>query len=88
MSAIADRAPSDDAITEYDRRHLVAYIRLLDAEAAGADWCEAAKIVLDLDPQADPEHARAAWESHLARARWMTTSGYAHLMGDAEPHPN
>ena len=87
LSAFADRAPSDEALTDYDRRHLIAYLRLLDAEAAGADWREVARIVLDLDPDTDPQQAREAWESHLARARWMTTSGYAHLLKDAKPLP-
>ena len=29
--------------------HLVTYLRLLDADAEGADWREVAKIVLNVD---------------------------------------
>jgi hypothetical protein len=42
---------------------------LLDADAEGADWAEVAQIVLHIDPAAEPERARRAWESHLARAK-------------------
>lgn len=77
---IADEAPLSDAITPYDEAHFVVYLRLLDAEADGADWREAAKVILRLDPAADPEHARRCWESHLQRARWMAKSGYRRLL--------
>jgi uncharacterized protein DUF6119/type VI secretion system activator RovC-like protein len=66
--AVADRAPSADKLTPYDNDHLKIYVRLLDAEAAGADWKEVARIVLGMDP----ERARGAWESHPARGKWMT----------------
>lgn len=77
---IADEAPSADTLTAYDEAHFVTYLRLLDAEAEGADWREAAKIVLGLDPAADPRHARHCWESHLQRAQWIAKSGYRHLL--------
>jgi len=32
---IADKAPTDEKLTDYDRLHLVTYIRLLDADAEG-----------------------------------------------------
>ena len=88
MSPIADRAPSDDGLIDYDHQHLIVYLRLLDAEAGGADWREVARIVLDLDPDGDPVGAHRTWESHLGRARWMTTSGYAHLLAGAKPREN
>ena len=47
---VADRAPDDDGLTPYDDDHLITYLRLLDADAEGADWCEAARLVLALDP--------------------------------------
>ncbi len=77
---IADRAPQVASLTAYDRAHLITYLRLLDADAEGASWEEVASIVLKLDPQQDRDHARAVWESHLERARWMTRSGYHHLL--------
>jgi hypothetical protein len=78
--AVADRAPSGDALTTYDNEHLKIYIRLLDANAAGADWKEVARIVLGIDPEKEPQRARTAWESHLERAKWMTTRGYKDLI--------
>jgi hypothetical protein len=83
---IADTAPTEPILTGYDQQHLVTYLRLLDAEAAGANWREVASIVLHIDPILEPQRARRAWESHLARARWMTESGYAHLLRGGAPH--
>ena len=80
---VADTAPAGDKLTDYDREHLVTYLRLLDAEAQGADWSEVARIVLHIDPSREPDRARGAWESHLNRAKWMTERGYRHLLRDA-----
>lgn len=80
---IADTAPDAAALTGYDQEHLVTYLRLLDAEAEGADWTEAARLVLHIDPSREPARARRAWESHLARAKWMTEHGYRHLLRGA-----
>ena len=77
---VADQAPQDDELTDYDREHFPTYLRLLDAETEGADWAEVARIVLQIDPTDEPERARRAWESHLARAKWMTEHGYQHLL--------
>ena len=79
-SAISDRAPTDSMLTHYDHQHLVTYMRLLDAEAEGADWREVSRIVLHIDPKQEPERARCAYDSHLARAKWMTEHGYRHLL--------
>jgi hypothetical protein len=59
---------------------LVTYWRLLDAEADGADWREVARIVLQIDPDREPSQARNAFDSHLARARWMADHGYRDLL--------
>jgi hypothetical protein len=80
-----DTAPSGGVLTGYDEQHLVTYLRLLDAEAEGADWQEVARIVLHIDPISEPERAHLAWASHLARARWMTESGYRHLLRGGAP---
>lgn len=77
---IADEAPLSDTITPYDEAHFIVYLRLLDAEADGANWREVAEIVLGLDPAADPADARRCWESHLQRARWMAEKGYRNLL--------
>ena len=47
---VADAAPTDSVLTAYDEQHLVTYLRLLDADAAGADWREVARIVIHIDP--------------------------------------
>ncbi|CCD97200.1 conserved hypothetical protein [Bradyrhizobium sp. ORS 375] len=73
---VADVAPSDPVLTRYDEEHLVTYLRLLDAEKAGADWEEVAQIVLHIDPVCEPERARRAFDSHLARAKWLSEEGY------------
>lgn len=77
---VADSAPTDAALTSYDEQHLVTYWRLLDAEADGADWKEVARIVLHIDPDREPARARKAFDSHLARARWMADRGYRDLL--------
>jgi hypothetical protein len=83
---VADLAPNSSVLTGYDEQHLVTYLRLLDADAEGADWQEVARIVLHIDPESEPERARRAWDSHLARARWMTENGYRHLLQGGAPH--
>ena len=83
---VADTAPSDSILTGYDEQHLVTYLRLLDAEAERADWREVARIVLHIDPAREPDRARLAWDSHLARARWMTENGYQQLLRGGAPH--
>lgn len=75
-----DEPPVDDRVTEYDRAHLVTYLRLLDADADDADWEEAVEIIFGIDPRRDRERARRIHRSHLARARWMTEHGYRDLL--------
>jgi hypothetical protein len=83
---VDDVAPTAAILTGYDERHLVTYLRLLDADSDGADWQEVARIVLHIDPATEPSRARRAWETHLARARWMTEKGYRHLLYGGAPH--
>jgi len=78
--AFDDCPPNSAKLTPYDERHLVTYLRLLDAAEEGADWREAVQIIFGLDPARDPERACRVHESHLARARWMTETGYRHLL--------
>jgi len=70
---VADTAPSDSVLTAYDEDHLLTYLRLLDADAEDADWREVARLVLHLDPAHEPDRARRAFQSHLSRAKWMTS---------------
>ena len=67
-------APSGQ-VTIYDQQNLPVYAELLDAEAAGMDWGEGARLILGLDDAVDSETARKCWESHLARARWIVGEG-------------
>jgi hypothetical protein len=36
--------------------------------------------VLHIDPEREPDRAKRTWESHLARAKWVTENGYRHLL--------
>jgi Uncharacterized conserved protein (DUF2285) len=82
---VADIAPSDPELTSYDKEHLMTYLRLLDADAKGADWREIARVVLHLDPEHESDRVRRAFESHLSRAKWMTEHGYRHLLRGGAP---
>ena len=77
---LLDEAPSVDALTDYDRAHLIIYLRLLDAEADKAPWHEAAAIILGIHAEDDEERARRAYDTHLSRARWMAKKGYTALL--------
>jgi hypothetical protein len=82
---IAENAPDEPFLTAYDMSHLVTYLRLLDADADGADWREAASIVLNLEVEKEPERTKQVWQSHLTRAKWMTETGYRHLLRGEAP---
>jgi Uncharacterized conserved protein (DUF2285) len=80
ISAFQDRPPQSLRVTSYDERHLTTYLRLLDADAEGADWCEVVTLLFGLNPKREPDRAKIVHESHLARARWMVQTGYRHLL--------
>ncbi len=65
---VNDLAPTEDVLTSYDDEHISTYLRMLDAAAEDADWRDVARIVLHIDPDGEPERARRAYDSHLARA--------------------
>ena len=73
---VADEAPDESSITSYDELHFIHYLRLLDANAEGADWREVTQIVLGIDSSKEPDRAYRAYDTHMARARWMTEHGY------------
>jgi hypothetical protein len=75
-----DRPPLTDRVNAYDEQHLAIYLRLLMADEEGADWREVVLVLFGLDPAQDPRRAKIVHESHLARARWMTATGYRHLL--------
>ncbi|QPB24519.1 DUF2285 domain-containing protein [Rhizobium sp. 007] len=75
-----DGPPLTERVNDYDEVHSASYLRLLDADAEGADWREAVRIIFGIDPDVDPVCAKRIHETHLARARWMTEVGYRHLL--------
>ncbi len=75
-----DYPPLTARVNAYDEQHLALYLRLLMAEEEGADWREVVEVLFGLDPVREPERARAVHDSHLARAHWMTATGYNHLL--------
>ncbi|MFK4397087.1 DUF2285 domain-containing protein [Bradyrhizobium elkanii] len=75
-----DIAPSDQTLTPYDREHAVTYMRMLEVDAECADWRVVAEIVLRINPKREPQRARRAYETYLARAKWMTSTTLAELV--------
>lgn len=80
---VEPEAPQDAAITAYDQRHFLTYARLLSADTAGQDWRDGAATILGCDVEKDPDGALRCWNSHMARARWVSTTGYEGLLRDA-----
>lgn len=80
MADFEDNPPQSDTLTDYDERNFITYIRMLDANAEGADWHEVANILFGIDANAEPHRAKLVHDNHLARAKWMTESGYRHLL--------
>ncbi len=70
-----ERSAPGGSATKYDRAHLALYAALLDADAAGVGWAEAAATLLNLDP--NHKDSERCWQSHLDRARWITGPGLA-----------
>lgn len=81
QAELRERAPEGVPLTEYDREIAPIYLRLLDADAAGADWREVSKIVLGVDAVTEPRRAEVMHASHLARARWLRDGGYREFLG-------
>ena len=77
---LLDEAPFVDALTDYDRTHLITYLGLLDIVADKTPWREAAAIILGIHAEDDEKRARRAYDTHLARAHWMSKKGHASLL--------
>jgi Uncharacterized conserved protein (DUF2285) len=80
IPAFQDEPPQTLRVNSYDERHFATYLRLLDAAAENADWREVVSIIFGLDPEKEPERAKTVHDSHLARALWMSNTGYRHLL--------
>jgi hypothetical protein len=77
---VPDEVPWSETLTDYDMVRLIVYLRLLDTEADGASTEQMARVLLGVDPAQDPDWAERTIASHLRRARWMTETGYRHLL--------
>ena len=75
-----DEPPQTSNLTDYDRKHLALYARLLDADEEGAEWTDVVRVLFGLDPKRDAERARRVYDSHLSRAVWMTQHGFDDLI--------
>jgi hypothetical protein len=87
-ASVAEKVEFSDVITLYDRQHLVTYARLLDADRHGIDWREGAQIILLQDPETQPKRVWRCWDTHLARAKWIATTGFQQEIDritDSEP---
>lgn len=82
-----DSPPESDGLTDYDRSHLKLYLQVLDATADSIDWREVVRVLFDVDAGKEPKRARRIHDSHLARARWMTTTGYGLLLLEPKSQP-
>jgi hypothetical protein len=71
-SELAEVAPVGPIVTAYDEEHIDTYLRVLNAAQEGVEWREISRMVLRTDPDQDAERARQMFDSHLARAKWMT----------------
>ena len=60
---VADVAPTEAALTDYDKQHMITYMRVFDADQQGADWRDVCRIVLRIDPDTEADRARLAFES-------------------------
>jgi len=80
---IVDEAPTGLELTDYDYTMLICYLRLLEAEREGADWREVSHIVLKIDPGKHYARTQKMYESHIARARWMSEHGFRNLLREA-----
>lgn len=78
-----DEPPESPELTDYDRRHLKLYARLLDANAAGASWEDAFRILFATAGDTEPNRAQRIHAAHLKRAEWMSTTGFNHLLPGA-----
>ncbi len=67
-----DEPPQSAVLTSYDRAHMKLYLRLLDADADGADWREAVPILFGIDPDREPERARLIHNTHRNTQPWKT----------------
>lgn len=79
-ATLAAEAPAADAFTPYDEAHFAVYLSLLHASAEGVSDAAMCQEILGIDPQTDPDRAKTMLQSHLARVRWLSTSGRRRIL--------
>lgn len=80
QAALAHEAPTADALTAYDEANFAIYLSLLHASADGASDAEMCRDILGIDLEAEPARAMAMLESHLDRARWLSSNGRQQIL--------
>lgn len=80
VRVLSDEAPTADALTAYDEMNFAIYLSLLHASAEGMGEDQMSQVILGIDPNAEPTRAEKALKSHLDRARWLSESGYRHML--------
>jgi hypothetical protein len=76
--------PAGERLTAYDRQLAKTYLRLLDADAAGATWQDSVRHIFGADPGAEPEWSERMHAAHLARAKWLRDGGYLRFLGQSD----
>ncbi|GGA51637.1 hypothetical protein GCM10011385_01190 [Nitratireductor aestuarii] len=84
-SDFLDQPPSGAALTAYDQAHIKLYLRLLDADAEGADWKEVVEVLFGIDARAETDRALRVYTAHLKRAKWIRDNGFREL-SDRQQH--
>ncbi len=72
--------PESETVTDYDRQCFRLYIILIDADSSGAEWHKTYRQAFGRGIGRDCERAQRQYLSHLERARWMTTAGFAQIL--------
>ena len=80
MAELLETAPRADAVTAYDEAHFAVYLSLLHASAIGVSDTEMCRDILGIDASAEPERARTMLQTHLDRARWLSSSGRQRIL--------
>lgn len=76
MTALRPEAPTAPVLTDYDWAHIKLYLRLIDAERAGATPAEVIPVLFGTDLEPTSPEAVRQHRSHLDRAHWLVAGGY------------
>jgi hypothetical protein len=79
---IADEVPWSNKLTPYDVAHLTLYLELLNIADGRGNERDICSRLLNIDADHEPARARTRFESHLKRARWVSTEGLHLLFHD------